>query len=183
MVYLDIFSKRKNPAESREMYIQALEYCRSYTIWWKCLELEIHCDDKMEICLDIMDFLRDSSADFEQVLKSHRLLEVFLFMVKLAVMRGRQDLALSSIQSVLGLPVEDVPYDLPVLIQDFTTGDAVIVWMCHISVLAFNQLPPLLFDVSVSGPSRIVHKDIGMFTWSRVDVNLFDDIRRLFQSK
>ena len=182
-MYLDIFSQRKNSAESREMYIQALEYCRSYTIWWKCLELENHYDDKTEICLDIIDFLREYPEDLNRILKSHRLLETLLFMVKLAMMRGRKDLAFASIQSVLGLPMEKVPFDLPVLIDDLTIGDFVIAWLSLISLLAFNQLPPLLFDPSVSGPSRIVQKNVGVFVWNKCEENLFFDIRQLFEGK
>ena len=180
-MYLDIFSKRKNATESREMYIQALEYCPSYTIWWKCLELESHFDDKIEICLDIIDFLRKDGTS--QALKSHRLLETLLFIVKLAMMRERFDMALGAIRNALGIPMQDAIFDLPTLISDLLVGDYVITWLCLISLQAFNQLPPLLYDPAVSGPSRLVQKNIGILKWSTANRDLFTDVRTSFESK
>ena len=181
MVYLDIFSKRKNSSESREMYIQALEYCPSYTIWWKCLELENHFDDKIEICLDIVDFLRKDGAS--QTLKSHRLLETLLFIVKLAMMRERFDMALGAIRSALGTPMKDAIFDLPTLISDFVVGDSVLTWLCLISLQAFNQLPPILYDPAVSGPSRLVQKNVGILKWSTANRDRFSDVKASFESK
>ena len=189
-MYLEMFSKRHNSVESREMYIQALEYCRSYTIWWKCLELEKYNDDKMEICLDMIDFLRNNPENLDQDLKSHRLLETILYMVKLELMRGRKGLALRLLQSALNFPMDptdigqgDVQVDLPALVDDLTVEDTVVAWLCLISISQFDQLLPTLFDPAIGGPSKIVSKDIGLLNWDAIGDREEVEIRRIFEGK
>ncbi|XP_065052847.1 zinc finger C3H1 domain-containing protein-like [Rhopilema esculentum] len=184
MIYLDIFSKRNNVVELREMFVQAVDYCRSYAVWWKCLQLEKSYDDKIEICLDILGFLleiADNGDAFE--VRSHHLLETVLYILKLETERHEKQSALTVIQSALGLAngSQDLPINVPKISRDLSPSDLVLLWLCHISLVAFSKLPQALFDPSDCGPSRIVSKAVGLFDWKPGNVRNDTLLRSLFK--
>ena len=184
MIYLDVFSKRNNVVELREMFVQAVDYCRSYAVWWKCLQLEKSYDDKIEICLDILGFLletADNGDAFE--VRSHRLLETVLYILKLETERHEKQSALTVIQSALGLAdvSQDLPINVPKIFRDLSPSDLVLLWLSHISLVAFNKLPQALFDPSDCGPSRIVNKVVGVFDWKPGIVRNDRLLRSLFK--
>lgn len=181
-MYLEIFSKRNSSSELREMYVQAADYCRTFSIWWKCLEFERHYEDKIDICLDIIDFVRENRENVSELCKSHRLLETIVFMLRLEMMRKRQDIAMTILKSVLGISVDssDTQFSMPVLIDEFTLQDLVIAYLVYASVLSFGKLPQILFDPAIGGPSKIVQKHIGVFKWIDVTENNENEIRQFF---
>lgn len=182
-MYLDVYSKRCTSSELREMFLQAIDYCRSYTILWKCINLENHYNEKLELCLDVIYFLREETDRLPTEIKSHRLLETVLFIGQLELLRGRNDLVHALLRSVLGLETEsdDTQLDVPVLINDFTLEDFVIVWLGYISALTFEKFPQILFDPACNGPSKVVQKMIGIFDWNKMVDKDRSKIRKLFE--
>ena len=183
MLYLDIFSRRNDSLELREMCIQAVDYCRSYTIWWKCLQLEENYDDKIEVCLDVIDFLLENPEETNYELRSHRILETTIYILQLEVSKQDFKSGLGVLRSALGIDSgsELSRVGLPVLLDDLTIGDQVTLWLSYISIAAFERLPSKLFDTADNGLSKIVCKTVEIFQWDSKMHLPEDDIRSFFE--
>ena len=165
------------------MCIQAVDYCRSYTIWWKCLQLEENYDDKIEVCLDVVDFLLENPEETNYELRSHRILETTIHILHLEVSKQDFKSAVGALRSALEIDNgnELSQVSLPVLLDDLTIGDQVTLWLSYISIAAFERLPSKLFDPADNGPSKIVSKTVGIFQWDSKMHLPEDDIRSFFE--
>ncbi|XP_028397201.1 zinc finger C3H1 domain-containing protein-like [Dendronephthya gigantea] len=163
--YLDVFRQRAGTDELYEVCEEAVELAGSYNVWWAYLEIAMEYDRKVTVCLKCIEYLILSETEVN--LKSHRLLEIFLYLVQLDLHGDFYEVAMKRFQVVLNF--EDVPRDtcgILVSVAGGLTGeDLSLLWLCYIHLVEFSCIPREFYDPARTGPARIVCKDGVIFPW------------------
>ena len=185
MKYLDVFRQRASVDELYEVCEEAVELAGSYNVWWAYLEIASDYERKANICLKCMQFLILSDTDKE--LKSHRLLDIFLYLIQLNLACDFQKLALTRFQMALNIAKcpRDASDILASLAENTTCEDLCLLWLSYIHLVEFSCLPRGFYDPARAGPARIVRKDGVVFPWkpgggTRLG---FTELFRLFSRK
>ncbi len=187
-MYLDLFAKKDCHDDLRDLCMQAVEYCQSYPTWWKVLQFERIHENKLDLCLDMMEFLMRNPEESPEDVKSHQILETLLYMVQIEIFKDKIASAVGILRKVLLLSGEVESRNesqtqdyIPELYNEFLIGDLVILWICYISVAAFGHLPSFLFDSSDSRPSKIVSKRISMIDWRLCEAESVGRVQEMFK--
>lgn len=162
---MDVFKQRASASELYEVCDQAVEHAGSYNVWWAYLEISSDYERKTNVCLKCVEFLILSDA--EVGLKSHRLLEIFLYLVQLDLQVDCLKVALGRFQ--IALDCVEGPRDtrsiIASLAENTNCEDLCLLWLSYIHLLQFSRLPREFYDPSCTAPARIVHKDNVVFSW------------------
>ena len=165
MKYLDVFQQRATVDELYEVCEQAVELAGSYHVWWKYLEIASDYERKTNVCLKCMEFL--VLSDTEVSVKSHRLVEIFLYLIELDLQCDFYQVALSRFK--IALNCVNCPRDareiLKSLAANTTCEDLCVLWLSYIHLVEFSCLPREFYDPARTGPARIVRKDSVVFPW------------------
>ena len=183
--YLDVFRQRATTDELHEVCEEAVELAGSYNVWWAYLEIASDYERKTNICLKCIEFLILSHT--EMVLKSHCLLEIFLYLIQMDLQCDFYKVALNRFG--VALNCVDGPRDtreiLASLAENTTCEDLCLLWLSYIHLVEFSCLPREFYDPARTGPARIVHKDGVVFPWKPGGRTRhgFAELLKLFHSK
>ena len=164
---------------------EAVGLAGSYKVWWAYLEIALDYARKVTVCLKCIEYLILSET--EVTLKSHRLLEIFLYLVQLDLHGDFHDVAIKRFQ--VGLNFLDVSRDtfeiLASVAGSLTGEDLSLLWLCYIHLVEFSCLPREFYDPARTGPARIVCKDGVIFPWKpgAGTRHGFSELLKLFHSK
>eukprot|EP00794_Sanderia_malayensis_P012998 gene12998-14336_t len=189
LTYLDLYCQNRDMEDIRELCMQAIEYCPSYNTWCKFLQLERKQKDKIEICLDIINFLvqnsdtpsKDSNMETTEI-KSHRIFETLLYMVQLEMANGNISSAGDILLKALTAPSETSTAEQRLfgVYNELSMTDMVTLWLVRVSVAACGRLPCALFDPCDARPSKVVSKNIVGLNWTNQSLEV-ESVRQIFK--
>lgn len=135
-----------------------------YDVWWAYLDIASSYERKVDVCIRLLEYLL--MAGLKEEIKSHQLLEAFLYLVQLDKFCGFHGLASTRFQAALLSPVfKGWHKTVAALVAHLTCPDLCLMWMCYIHLVEFSHLPRNLFDPACSEPARIVCKEGFVFPW------------------
>ena len=106
-------------------------------------------------------------SDTEMDLKSHRLLEIFLYLIQLDLQCDFYNVALNRFEVALNCVASPrkTREILLSLAENMSCEDLCLLWLSYVHLVEFSCLPRTLYDSARSGPARIVRKDGVVFPW------------------
>ena len=162
---MDVFRQRATTDELHEVCEEAVELAGSYKVWWAYIDIASDYERKTNVCLKCIEFL--VLSDTEMGLKSHRLLEIFLYLIQLDLHCGFFKVALNRFR--VALNCVDGPRDtreiLAFLAENTICEDLCSLWLSYIHLVEFSCLPREFYDPARTGPARIVRKDGVVLPW------------------
>ena len=182
---MDVFRQRGSIDELHEVCEEAVELAGSYDVWWAYLEIASDYERKTNVCLKCIEFLILSNTDKE--LKSHRLLEMFLYLIQLNLVYDFHKDASTRFQIALNIVKcpRDASEILASLAENTTCEDLCLLWLSYIHLVEFSCLPSGFYDPARTAPARIVRKDGVVFPWKPGSGTRhgFTELFRLFSRK
>ncbi|XP_033729421.1 zinc finger C3H1 domain-containing protein-like, partial [Pecten maximus] len=96
--YLSLYAKHKESSDLQQLCETALEYTQSYTLWWQYLNVCTSCQQKQEVCDQMLEYVRLAEDHFPRDVRSHWVLEVILYKTSLYVWTGKFKAAIKQMQ-------------------------------------------------------------------------------------
>ncbi|OWF40187.1 Zinc finger C3H1 domain-containing protein [Mizuhopecten yessoensis] len=159
--YLSLYAKHKESSDLQQLCETALEYTQSYTLWWQYLNVCTSCQQKQEVCDQMLEYVRLAEDRFPQEVRSHWVLEVILYKTSLYVWTGKFKAAIKHMQSVLKTEEK-----LRWISKCLVTNDQCLLWVSYVHLKEMKVLPTQLYDPLNQMSGRIVNKTDIMIDWT-----------------
>lgn len=157
--YLSLFSRRGSREEVQEMCEMAVEHAPDHRVWWNYLNLESSFEGKDYVCDRLLQFLVAEASSGVTEKLSFQLMEALLYRVQLSLFTGRMESALAILQNALKSAQDRS------IAEHLTASDRALLWLSYIHLTEFDRLPSSMYDLTASGPSRLVSRESFLLPW------------------
>ncbi|XP_052237963.1 zinc finger C3H1 domain-containing protein-like isoform X2 [Dreissena polymorpha] len=160
--YLHLYSRHSDSGDLLDWCQVALHSAPSFNIWWKYLHSLQSYTERNIVCTELVDYLCSvQPAQAPDPFTSHHLLETMLYKAHLSVLAGQAQYARNILQGYFVKSEGKLSCQLSLTIQD-----RCILWLSHIHLLSWHQLPEALWDPQDCMSGKIVNKENLILPWS-----------------
>ena len=150
---------------------QVVKHCPVYRVRKCVLSLFVDYNLKISVCDEIIrDFFSESKSDDEPKVRSHQLLEIFLYKIHLLLQQNQLDRCISEFTNLLTKNSKQSDnYEHSSggqhVSQFLTISDRVFLRLCYLYLLIYHKLPDHCFELSKHTFPQLLNKKSFIFNW------------------